>query len=100
MLALIYLALALYLGDLLCRRFYRFVSIPHRSAAAILVGILLSTWFTYLAGLAFAHTSEPLLFSELLFFVIAAGAIFWLSRKAPKAGMIVPLPRGSSTWDW
>jgi sugar lactone lactonase YvrE len=53
-----------------------------------------------LAGLAFAHTSEPLLFSELLFFVITPGAIFWLSRKAPKAGMIAPRPPGSSRWDW
>lgn len=67
MLALIYLALALYLGDLLCRRFYRFVSTPHRWAAAILVGILLSTWFTYLAGLAFAHTADALLWADLLF---------------------------------
>jgi hypothetical protein len=40
MLALIYLALAIYLGDLLCQRFYGFVSIPHRWAAAGLRGIL------------------------------------------------------------
>ena len=84
MLALIYLGLAISLGDLVCRRFYRFVSVPHRWAAAVLVGILLSTWFTYLAGLAFTHTAEPLLSADLLFFLVAAGAIFWLSRKAPK----------------
>ncbi|HEY4257539.1 MAG TPA: SBBP repeat-containing protein [Candidatus Udaeobacter sp.] len=100
MFALIYLGLAITLGDLLCRRFYRFVSIPHRCAAATLVGILLSTWFTYLVGLAFAHTSEPLLFSELLFFVIAPGAIFWLSRKAPKVSMLAPRAPGSAKWDW
>jgi DNA-binding beta-propeller fold protein YncE len=100
MLALIYLALAIYLGDLLCRRFYRFVSSPHRWAAAILIGILLSTWFTYLAGLAFAHTADALLWADLLFFVIAPGAIYWLSRKAPEADMIAPRARGSSRWDW
>src|SRR6266516_798878 len=61
MLALIYLALAIALGDLLCGRFYRFISLPHRWAAAILVGILLSTCFTSLAGLAFSHTADPLL---------------------------------------
>src|SRR5207248_1900470 len=76
MLALIYLGLAIALGDLLCRRFYRFVSVPHRCAAAILVGILLSTWITYWAGLAFAHTSEPLLFSELLFYLQAGNLEF------------------------
>jgi len=100
MLALIYLALAIYLGDLLCQRFYRFVSTPHRWAAAILVGVLLSTWFTYLAGLGFAHTAEPLLSADLLFFLVAADAIFWLSRKARKVDMIVPRAPGSSRWDW
>jgi DNA-binding beta-propeller fold protein YncE len=100
MLALIYLGLAIYLGDLLCHRFYRFVSVPHRWAAAILVGILLSTWFTYLAGLAFAHTADALLWADLLFFVVASGAIFWLSRKASKVDVIGPRAPGSSRWDW
>src|SRR5258708_1760729 len=72
MLALIYLGMAIALGDLLCRRFYRFVSVFHRWAAAILVGIFLSTWFTYLAGLACYRTAEPLLWADLLFFLIAA----------------------------
>ena len=99
MLALIYLALAIALGDLICRRFYRFVSVPHRWAAAVLVGMLLSTWFTYLAGLGFAFTAEPLLCADLLFFVAAPGAIFWLSRKAPRVSTIAPRAPGSSTWD-
>jgi len=100
MLALIYLGMAIALGDLLCQRFYRFVSVPHRWAAAILVGIFLSTWFTYLGGLALAHTGDVLLWADLLFFVVAAGAIFWLSRKAPKVDMIAPRAPGSSRWDW
>src|SRR5437899_1558354 len=100
MLALIYLGLAIALGDLLCRRFYRFVSVPHRCAAAILIGILLSTWFTYLAALAFAHTAEPLLWADLLFFVAAAAAIFWLSRKSPKVEMIESRAPGRAACDW
>jgi DNA-binding beta-propeller fold protein YncE len=100
MLALIYLGLAITLGDLLCQRFYRFVSVPHRWAAAVLVGVLLSTWFTYLAGMAFSHLAEPLLSADLLFFVVAAGAIFWLSRKVRKVETITPLAPGSSRWDW
>ena len=100
MLALIYLGLAIALGDVLCRRFYRFVSIAHRWAAAVLVGVLLSTWFTYLAGLAFSHSAEPLLSADLLFFVVAADAIFWLSRKVRKVETITPLAPGSSRWDW
>jgi sugar lactone lactonase YvrE len=100
MLALIYLGLAIALGDLLCQRFYRFVSAARRWAAATLVGVWLSTWFTYLAGLAFAHTAEPLLSADILFFVIAPGAIFWLSRKAPKVSTIATPAPGWSTWDW
>ncbi len=100
MLALIYLALGIALGDLVSRRYYRFVSVPHRWAAAILVGLLLSTWFTYLAGLVFAQTVEPLLFADLLFFAAAPGAIWWLARKAPRVSTIAPEAPGSSTWDW
>src|SRR5438876_8053794 len=100
MLALIYLALAIALGDLLCLRFYRFISVPHRYAGAILVGALLSTWFTYLAGLAFARTAEPLLWADLLFFVAATTAIFWLSRKSPKVQMIEPRAPDRAAYDW
>jgi DNA-binding beta-propeller fold protein YncE len=100
MLALIYLGLAIALGDLLCRRCYRFGSVAHRYAAAILVGILLSTWFTYLAALAFAHTAEPLLWADLLFFLAAAAAIFWLSRKSPKVQMIEARAPGRAAYDW
>ena len=83
MLALLYLAVVITLGGLLCRRFYRFVSVPHRCAAAILVGLVLSTWFTCLAGLACYRTAEALLRADILFFVAAAAAIVWLSRKSP-----------------
>src|SRR5437763_3032626 len=100
MLALIYLGLAIALGDVLCRRFYRFVSIAHRWAAAALVGVLLSTWFTYLAVLAFSRLAEPLLSADLLFFFVAAGAVFWLSKKARKTETITPLAPGSSRWNW
>src|SRR6266550_7757881 len=100
MLAVIYLGLAIALGDLLCRRFYRFVSVPHRYAGAILVGILVNTWFTYLAGLAFAHTAEPLLWGDLLFFVAAAAVIFCLSRKSPKLQMLESHAPGRAVYDW
>jgi len=32
--------------------------------------------------------------------VVASGAIFWLSIKAPKVDMIAPRASGSSSWDW
>jgi hypothetical protein len=66
MLALIYLALAIYIGDFLCRRFHRFVSIGQRSAAAVITGLLISSWFTYLAGLLFARAKQPLFWGNVV----------------------------------
>jgi DNA-binding beta-propeller fold protein YncE len=105
MFALIYLALAIYLGDLLCRRFYRFVSTSHRWATAVLVGLLVSSWFTYLAALAFAHAAKPLLWADLTFYATAAGIIFLVIRRSRhQAGrrptFIEPRAGGSEMWDW
>ncbi len=113
MLALIYLGLAICVGDFLCRRFYRFVSVAHRCAAAILVGLLVSSWFTYLAGLAFWWTSRPLLWGNLLFFVAAVSLLTWPKWKSKllkpsevgtKVGRAAtsyfPRAEGSGIGDW
>src|SRR4051812_4739066 len=100
MFALIYLGLAIALGDLLCRRFFPFVSVLHRCAAATLVGILLGTWFTYLAALAFAYTAEPLLWADLVFFVAVPAAIFWLLKKRSKFQITEPHAPRHAAYDW
>src|SRR5882724_11894747 len=112
MLALIYFALAACVGDFLCRRFYQFESVAHRCAAAILVGLLVSSWFTYLAGLAFFWTSRPLLWANLLFFVAEVALLSWpkwkgrILKGAPgeaylkRSNLYLPRPRGSSIADW
>src|SRR5215468_11740615 len=112
MLALIYFGLAVCVGDFFCRRLYKFASVAHRCAAAILVGLLFSSWFTYLAGLAFAWASRPLLWGNLLFFVTAIAVVSWpkwrgrivkdKSRKVhrTRADLYVPRPKGSGIADW
>src|SRR6266481_8097386 len=111
MLALIYLGLAIYLGDLLCRRFYRFASVAHRLATAVIIGLLVSSWITYLAGLLFAHAKQPLLWGNLLFFVAAIAVLcssIWkhkVRKTAQKADVrateiYLPRPKGSSIADW
>ena len=112
MLALIYFALAAFVGDFLCRRFYHFESVAHRCAAAILVGLLVSSWFTYLAGLAFFWTSQPLLWANLLFSVATIALLSWpkwkdrIVKSNPEeaylnqANLYLPRPRGSSIADW
>src|SRR5215831_10232719 len=112
MLALIYFALAACVGDFFCRRFYQFESVAHRFAAAILVGLLVSSWFTYLAGLAFFWTSRPLLWANLLFFVASTAVLSWpkwkgrIVKSTPgeaylnRSNLYLPRPRGSSIPDW
>jgi DNA-binding beta-propeller fold protein YncE len=113
MLAVIYFALAICVGDFLCRRFYQFASVAHRCAAAVLVGLLVSSWFTYLAGLAFAWTARPLLWANLLFFLAALALLTWpkwkhrIVKAAPDAAhssetaeTYVPRPNGSGIADW
>ena len=113
MLALIYLVLAICVGDFFCRRFYRFVSVAHRCAAALLVGLLISSWFTYLAGVAFAWTAKPLLWANLLFFLAVVALLSWpkwkhrIVKAAPDAAhrsqtaeRYVPRPNGSGIADW
>src|SRR5215470_11967042 len=112
MLALIYLLLAALVGDFLCRRFYQFESFAHRCAAAILVGVMVSSWFTYLAGLAFFWTPQPLVWANLLFSVAAIALLYWPKWKgrivkstsseayAKRSNLYLPRPRGSSIADW
>jgi hypothetical protein len=112
MLALIYLALAACVGDFFCRRFYQFESVAHRCAAAILVGLVVSSWFTYLAGLAFFWTQQPLLWANLLFFVAAVALLSWPRWKGrilksssaeayqKRPNLYLTRPEGSSIADW
>src|SRR5215475_2230049 len=112
MLALIYFVLAACVGDFLCRRFYQFESVAHRYAAAILVGLLASSWFTYLAGLAFFWTSRPLLWANLVFFVASVALLSWpkwkhrIVKSTPgeadltRSNLYLRRPRGSGIADW
>src|SRR5437763_8360080 len=112
MLALIYFGLAACVGDFICRRFYQFASVAHRCAAAILVGLLVSSWFTYLAGLVFFWTSRPLLWANLFFSVAGIALLSWpkwkdrILKRTPEeayvkgANLYLPRPSGSSIADW
>jgi len=112
MLALIYFLLAACVGDFLCRRFYQFESVAHRYAAAILVGVMVSSWFTYPAGLAFFWTSQPLVWANLLFCLAAVALLSWPKWKGgivkstsgeaylKRSNLYLPRPRGSGIADW
>ncbi|HST29827.1 MAG TPA: hypothetical protein VLK27_03190 [Chthoniobacterales bacterium] len=109
MLALVYLAVAVCLGDRICRRYYSFLSIPHRWAAAFIVGLLVSGWITYLPALALGQTALPLFWGNLCFFTVAIGVLTWPSwrhkvvKSPPRETELLPnIPRapGSNAIDW
>lgn len=101
MLALLYLILAIYLGDRLSRRFFRCLSVTQRCATAVLVGLLLSTWFTYIVACCFRRARSPLLWADICFFGVALGWIWFTRRRIRKAAQFhrTPVP-GSALWDW
>ncbi len=103
MLALIYLALLVLLGDAVCRRFFTYLSIPHRFAVAFLSGLLFSSWWTYLAALAFSGSNSPLFWGNIVFFSTATGAIFLLRRRPLKQTPGTTIDRDSTEFkkaDW
>src|SRR6266404_2401654 len=109
MLALVYLAVAICLGDRICRRFYSFVSTPHRWAAAFIVGLLVAGWLTYLTALAFARSLVPLFWGNLCFFIIAIAVFTWprwrhkIVKSPPRETEVSPpISRapGSDRIDW
>jgi hypothetical protein len=100
MLALLYLATMLMLGACVCRRLYTFNSLSHYVAASFLVGLVLSTWITYLLALAFASSAKPLIGGNILFFALAGLVIYRLRPQSvfdPK--LSDSRPPGSVVWD-
>lgn len=105
MLALLYLGLAIYLGDQISRRFFRFLTVAQRCATAVIVGLLVSSWFTYLAAWLFRGAQRPLLWADLCFLAVALGMIWFLRRRIRRglggeAQFIQPRTPGSAFWDW
>lgn len=96
MLAILYLIAAIWIGDVICRRFFSYGSFLHRAAAAVLVGLILSTWVTYLGVAAYPRSPIPLLGGDLLFLAFLA-AVWKLWRREPAT--YLPRPPGRARWD-
>lgn len=101
MLAIIYLAAATYFGDCICRRFVRFTSLQHRLATSFLVGLLLSSWITFLAAMALQRVAHPLVAGNIVFLLLFAAVVFvtWRYWRRPAAPELFARPAGSVAWD-
>ncbi len=102
MLGIIYLSITYLVGNLLCRRFYDFISLPHRLAGTFLFGFLVSTWATYLFALAFFWTQNPLLWGNLLFFVSAIFffLLFYRRNQSEFSEKSLFQKHNTDKWDW
>ena len=102
MLAFVYLAVAIYFGDRICRRLFQFISIQHRIATAFLVGLLVSSWITYLSALAGARLRQPLVAGDLSFLVLFVLACYKLPKQKPVRfeGAVGARPDGRDARDW
>ena len=96
MLAIVYLTAATYFGDCICRRFFRFISLQHRIATAFLVGLLLSTWITFLTSLAFHSLTQPLLAANLVFLAVLIASSF-AAWRFPTRDRVDELARAPGT---
>src|SRR5690242_8525097 len=100
MIALLYLVTMLTLGGCVSGRIYSFQSRLHYFAVSFLVGLVLSTWVTYLFALLFARSAEPLLVANLLFFAVAGVLIYKLRLKPVLKPRLASFrPPGSAVWD-
>lgn len=97
MLAIFYLLVAVVLGDALSRRFLSFASIGHRMAAALLTGLLVSTWATYGFAYLFESTGSPMMWGNVLFLSAAVTAIILLKWR-PDLQLRGPME--FTRWDW
>src|ERR1700757_847515 len=100
MLALIYLVAMIVVGACVCRRFYCFNSVLHYLAASFLVGLVLSTWATYLLALLFAWSAKPLIGANAVFFLTAGLVIYKLRLRSVLHPNFLPSRSpGSVIWD-
>jgi len=96
MIALLYLGILVFFGDALARRWFTFVSLPHRIATGFLVGLLAGTWVSYLAALVASGTSDPMTVGGLASAMGMLLAGIWLWRNPPEV-TLTPLARLRST---
>src|SRR5256885_706016 len=100
MLAILYLLVAVWIGDVLCRRFLAFCSGVHRAAPAFVVGLVVSTRGTDLGGAlpvsVYPRLPAPLLGGDVLFLAFAF-AVWRLWPREP--AMFLPRPPGRARWD-
>jgi len=104
-LAILYLLIALLIGNLICRRIFSFGSLPHRLAASFLIGLLVCTVASYVLALVFAASQDPMLYGGIAFFALSF-ALLWSefngirNRSIKEWAEIDTATTSRSDWIW
>ena len=86
MVALLYLAVAVLAGDALGRRWFRYETLAHRWATAILIALPTASWLSYLVALPLGDVGDRLLVADLIAGAILLAVVvwsWWRDRRAP-----------------
>lgn len=100
MIALGYLAVLVFLGDTVARRWFTFVSLPHRIATGFLVGLLLATWITYLTAFLFRGTGDPMAVGGLVSVLLMIAVARWLRHRPASPVLAASGALRSVASDW
>ena len=85
MIALLYIAIAVLAGDALGRRWFRYETVAHRWATAILIALPTASWLSYLVALPLNGVGDRLLVADLIAGAILLAVVLWswlLDRRA------------------
>ncbi|HYN70153.1 MAG TPA: NHL repeat-containing protein, partial [Candidatus Eisenbacteria bacterium] len=91
MVAVAWLALAVLFGDAIASPFFDYVGRMHRWATALLVGVFVGTWLTYLPGVVFRGVEQPLIPANAIALWIMGAVVLlrlgpvWLRRRTEAA---------------
>lgn len=100
MIALVYLGVVVWFGDAVARRWFDFVSWPHRLATAFLVGLLLGTWTSYLAALIASGTGDPMAVGAMASSWGMVITALWLRRRPASPAIAARGPLRSVRSEW
>jgi DNA-binding beta-propeller fold protein YncE len=77
MFALLYLAVAVLAGDALGRRWFRYETVAHRWATAVLIAMPTASWLSYLLALPLGGVGDRLLVADILAGGILLVVVVW-----------------------
>jgi hypothetical protein len=87
MIALLYIVIAVLAGDALGRRWFRYETVAHRWATAVLIALPTASWLSYLLALPLDGVGNRLLIADLIAGTILLAFVVWSWLRDRRAGL-------------